>query len=133
MAREGIYVGGHEIVERYVGSQLVWRKWKFLRRFENLGGALIDNYDSLSVSISGNSNIGSFDRFDTGKKPIKIVVSNNEQTEVFSAIQAYVYTKNSGESNYNRDPNLHIVFNTKQEALDFKERFLYRGTIDIYI
>lgn len=24
--REGIYVGGHKIVERYVGSQLVWRK-----------------------------------------------------------------------------------------------------------
>lgn len=25
--REGIYVGGHEIVERYVGNRLVWEKW----------------------------------------------------------------------------------------------------------
>lgn len=24
--REGIYVGGHEIIERYVGSKLVWEK-----------------------------------------------------------------------------------------------------------
>lgn len=26
ITREGIYVGGHEIVERYVGKQLVWKK-----------------------------------------------------------------------------------------------------------
>lgn len=25
--REGIYVGGHEIVERYVGNRLVWEKF----------------------------------------------------------------------------------------------------------
>lgn len=25
--REGIYVGGHEIIERYVGNRLVWEKW----------------------------------------------------------------------------------------------------------
>ena len=27
--REGIYVGGHEIVERYVGSKLVWQNGGF--------------------------------------------------------------------------------------------------------
>lgn len=27
--REGIYVGGHEIVKRYVGSKLVWQKALF--------------------------------------------------------------------------------------------------------
>ena len=26
MAREGIYVGGKEVVQRYVGTQLVWEK-----------------------------------------------------------------------------------------------------------
>ncbi len=26
MAREGIYVGGEEVVQRYVGTQLVWEK-----------------------------------------------------------------------------------------------------------
>ena len=28
--REGIYVGGHEIVERYVGNRLVWEKFIFV-------------------------------------------------------------------------------------------------------
>ena len=27
ITREGIYVGGHEIVERYVGNRLVWEKF----------------------------------------------------------------------------------------------------------
>ena len=26
MAREGIYVGGKEITQRYIGTQLVWQK-----------------------------------------------------------------------------------------------------------
>ena len=29
MAREGIYIGGREIIERYVGDKLVWQKWKW--------------------------------------------------------------------------------------------------------
>lgn len=28
--REGIYVGGHEIVQRYVGSRLVWEKFNLI-------------------------------------------------------------------------------------------------------
>ena len=30
--REGIYVGGHEIVERYVGNRLVWQKFIFVEK-----------------------------------------------------------------------------------------------------
>lgn len=30
--REGIYVGGHEIVERYVGNRLVWQKFIFVAK-----------------------------------------------------------------------------------------------------
>lgn len=30
--REGIYVGGHEIVERYVGNKLVWQKFIFVEK-----------------------------------------------------------------------------------------------------
>lgn len=29
--REGIYVGGHEIIERYVGSRLVWEKFVLIK------------------------------------------------------------------------------------------------------
>ena len=30
--REGIYVGGHEIIERYVGSKLVWEKFVLIKK-----------------------------------------------------------------------------------------------------
>nr|DAU59748.1 MAG TPA: hypothetical protein [Caudoviricetes sp.] len=43
--REGIYVGGHEIVERYVGNRLVWEKFIF-----------VANGD-LRYSISGEKDI----------------------------------------------------------------------------
>ncbi len=33
--REGIYVGGHEIIERYVGSKLVWEKLDLIMK-ENI-------------------------------------------------------------------------------------------------
>lgn len=35
MAREGIYVGGKEIIQRYVGTRLVWEKLIEVAHFEN--------------------------------------------------------------------------------------------------
>lgn len=34
--REGIYVGGHEIVQRYVGNRLVWQKNKWSTIYQNV-------------------------------------------------------------------------------------------------
>ena len=34
--REGIYVGGKDIVERYVGDKLVWSKWAYVGWFQYL-------------------------------------------------------------------------------------------------
>ena len=34
--REGIYVGGKDIVERYVGDKLVWSKWVYVGYYQNL-------------------------------------------------------------------------------------------------
>lgn len=34
--REGIYVGGKDIVERYVGDKLVWSKWVYVGWFQYL-------------------------------------------------------------------------------------------------
>ena len=43
--REGIYVGGHEIVQRYVGNRLVWEKNKLI-----LIGTLPYNFTSLDTN-----------------------------------------------------------------------------------
>lgn len=43
--REGIYVGGHEIVQRYVGNRLVWEKNKLI-----LIGSLPYNFTSSNAN-----------------------------------------------------------------------------------
>lgn len=58
--REGIYVGGHEIVQRYVGSRLVWEKNKLI-----LIGTLPYNF------TSSDTNSVEF-RLDTLNKPYEI-------------------------------------------------------------
>lgn len=49
--REGIYIGGHEIVQRYIGSRLVWEKWKL----EEMGilrtQFLLNNSNEIIVEV----------------------------------------------------------------------------------
>ena len=42
--REGIYVRGHEIVERYVGNRLVWQKFIFVAK-ANIGYIILGEKD----------------------------------------------------------------------------------------
>lgn len=54
MVRKGIYVNGKEIVARYVGDKLVWKK-KVLTEIANISVRyVVNNYYSLSVLIYGN-------------------------------------------------------------------------------
>lgn len=49
--REGIYVGGHEIIERYVGSRLVWEKRVFVKRIDSSEEVSINDGGGLTVSL----------------------------------------------------------------------------------
>ncbi|WP_112445711.1 hypothetical protein [Streptococcus sp. 596553] len=129
--REGIYVGGHEIIERYVGSKLVWQKWRFLKRFNNLKSVFIYPHSSNTVAVDGNF-ISLASSFDSENRKLKLINYSNYDTEVFYANRVYVYTRYSGENNYIADKQLHIEFDSNQEASDFKQRY-HSGTIDIYI
>lgn len=51
MAREGIYVGGHEIVERYVGSKLVWKKVKWILKIFREGVSATNYQNVVNVSF----------------------------------------------------------------------------------
>lgn len=130
--REGIYVGGHEIIERYVGSKLVWQKWRFLKRFSNTGYAKSYEYSNDTVVVSGGSGISADETFDSGDRKLKIITHSGYGIEVFYAKQAYVYGMYSGQNNYQQKKDLYIKFNSNQEASDFKQRY-HSGTIDIYI
>ena len=50
MAREGIYVGGKEVVERYIGDNLVWKKYRF--RIVNTLSLTISNIDYQSATLN---------------------------------------------------------------------------------
>ena len=50
MAREGIYVGGKEVVERYIGDKLFWKKYRF--RIVNTLSLTISNIDYQSATLN---------------------------------------------------------------------------------
>ena len=49
MAREGIYVGGKEVVERYLGDKLVWKKYRF--QIVNTLSLTISNINYRSATL----------------------------------------------------------------------------------
>ncbi|CAM1665946.1 MULTISPECIES: hypothetical protein [Streptococcus] len=51
MAREGIYVGGKEITQRYVGDKLVWEKRKTIVPYLGFMGTVSHNYYSSEMNI----------------------------------------------------------------------------------
>lgn len=70
MAREGIYIGGKEILERYVGDKLVWSKWKWRQIMEVTRSDKIETSTAESVRalyITRNFVVGSDTQIYTGK------------------------------------------------------------------
>ena len=89
--REGIYVGGKDIIERYVGDKLVWGKWIYVGYFQYLtppadsGGYLV--FDLTAKGGVFNNNY----REEGNTKSVKIRIqhSNNTITTVYAK---YAYT-----------------------------------------
>ena len=85
--REGIYVGGHEIIERYVGSRLVWEKWVFVKQIDiseevstSGGGGLTV---SLEIERNGQRNTG---RWGNGKSIIagRTILVKSATAEIYT-------------------------------------------------
>ena len=53
--REGIYVGGHEIIERYVGSRLVWEKLELIMKEKISYYKAIDEVRFVRITSSPSS------------------------------------------------------------------------------
>ena len=49
--REGIYIGGHEIIQRYIGSRLVWEKWKLEEIGTLRAGFLLKNSNERIIEV----------------------------------------------------------------------------------
>lgn len=93
--REGIYVAGHEIVERYVGSRLVWEKWVFVKQIDISEEVSISGGGGLTVSLemerNGQRNTG---RWGNGK----LIIAG--RTTLVKSATAEIYTNSWNNRSY---------------------------------
>lgn len=94
--REGIYVGGKDIIERYVGDKLVWSKWIRIGYVKSINSPRSFNSTTASMDINNSSRFINHPRFGRGKtKKVKIVDDNNNSNVFFAK---YVFINNWYES-----------------------------------
>lgn len=122
--REGIYVGGKDIIERYVGTRLVWSKWVYVGYYQNLRTPFDSNgYLIFSVS-SSDGGFNTKYRENTKVKDVKIRIQhrNNTVTTVY-AKYAEVFRRETGQDNYNSGNSLYISFKDDNQKQVFKSNF----------
>lgn len=122
--REGIYVGGKDIVERYVGDKLVWSKWVYVGYFQNLRTPFDSNgYLVFNVS-SADGDFNDKYREENRVKDVKVRIQhrNNTITTVY-AKYAQLYTRNTGQDNYSTGNSLYISFKDDNQKQVFKSNF----------
>ena len=130
--REGIYVGGKDIVERYVGDKLVWSKWVYVGYYQNLGTP----FDSQGYLIFGSIGSGDFNdkyRDESRVKDVKVRIQhrNNTITTVY-AKYAQLYTRNTGQDNYITGKLLYISFKDDNQRQVFKNNFTSGDSLFFY-
>lgn len=98
MAREGIYVGGKEIVRRYVGDKIVWRKSYYAQVFASRGDIEIPFQDGLKIEFRryGYSSSVYNGTIDDGRLEL------DGNIAYFSRLEADLYTNSYNNQTYNR-------------------------------
>lgn len=134
--REGIYVGGHEIVERYVGSRLVWEKekWIFVGSFRDLSNPMISSIFLIFRTINKDDLFN--DKYRNRSKITKTKINIKPKQGVKRVVYArYAYTHHPNEysGDMNKSPGLYIEFTDINQRDEFIKNFTDGASIDIYI
>ena len=134
--REGIYVGGHEIVERYVGSRLVWEKekWIFVGSFQDLSNPTISSIFLIFRTINKDDSLN--DKYRNRSKITKTKINIKPKQGVKRVVYArYAYTHHPNEysGDMNKSPGLYIEFTDINQRDEFIKNFTDGASIDIYI
>lgn len=131
--REGIYVGGHEIVERYVGSRLVWEKWVYVGWFQYLYSPTESgDYLVFDITAKGgvfNNNYREENKVNSVK--IRIQHSNNTITTVY-AKYAYTGVRVFGSNLSNQRPVLYVKFQDGNQKNFLKNNFADGDSLYFY-
>ena len=134
--REGIYVGGHEIVERYVGSRLVWEKekWIFVGSFRNLSNPTISSIFLIFRTINKDDSFNDKNRNRSKITKTKINIKPKQGVKrVVYARYAYTHHPNEYSGDMNKSPGLYIEFTDINQRDEFIKNFTDGASIDIYI
>ena len=119
MAREGIYVGGKEIVRRYVGDKIVWRRSYYAQVFASRGDVNIQDISGLKIEFQFHFQAysGFTGNLEEGR------VELDGRTALFSKLEADIYTNTYNNRTYNR-----LVFTFANES--DKNKFLWKEFIN---
>ena len=111
MAREGIYVGGKEIIQRYVGNKLVWEKFKLLVT-NNFGGWSKIDVDTVRQIILPNES-RSYD-----ESTLKVITSIKIGGKIIYPKKVTIETDFSSNNIYSTTSNLfeQIVFKNEYDT-----------------
>lgn len=131
--REGIYVGGKDIVERYVGDKLVWSKWVYVGYFQNLRTPLDSNgYLIFSIS-SADGDFNDKYREESRVKDVKVRIQHRNNTiTTVHAKYAQWYNRNTGEDNFFAGKSLYISFKDDNQRQVFKRNFADGDSLFFY-
>ena len=130
--REGIYVGGKDIIERYVGDKLVWSKWVYVGHYKNLRTPYESQEYLVFNSIGSN---GFNDKYldESRVKDVKVRIQHRNDTfTTVYAKYARLYDRNTGQDNYRRGKSLYISFKDDNQKQVFKSNFANGDSLFFY-
>lgn len=113
MAREGIYVGGKEIVRRYVGDKIVWRKAYYTKAYSTIRN--VDVQDQSGLKIELQISMHGYDGFTGTLEEGRVELEG--RMALFSKLEADIYTNSYNNETYNR-----LIFTFVNES--DKKKFL---------
>lgn len=118
--REGIYVGGHEIVQRYVGSRLVWEKFNLILIGSGNFNFTSERDDKVVINLDNANGIYSLENLNRYKEAT--AVKRGGKTFRINSVQLTTRTGSFNEfygsfsmrfrSRTDRDTFLHLGTNT---------------------
>lgn len=94
MAREGIYIGNKEIIQRYVGTRLVWEKLIEVAHFENFTDWKRDGQLAIKRTVTAQREYGQPKPSNINYEVTKVKV-NGKMFEVINFFLLVVETRNT--------------------------------------
>jgi hypothetical protein len=98
--REGIYVGGKDIIERYVGDKLVWSKWIRIGSVRSINSPKSFTSTVASMDINTSSRFINHPRYGRGRTKKVKIVDNNNNSNVFFAKYALISNRYDSDGGY---------------------------------